>query len=573
MKQATKPTGKREAFGSRNVFIMSAIGSAVGLGNIWRFPYVAYEGGGGAFLIPYLCALLTAGIPLLFLDYAIGHRYRGSAPLAMRRLNRKAEALGWWQVLICVVIAVYYAVIIAWSAMYMWFSATLPWGKGKEGDFFTGDYLHAGDVANGLSFEFVGGVTIPTVVVWVAVIGIMILGVAKGIGRANMIFMPLLTVMFVVLVVQSLFLPGAVDGLNSFFTPNFEALKDPGVWASAYGHIFFSLSVAFGIMVTYSSYLKRRTDLTSSGLVVAFANSSFEILAGIGVFGALGFMAQAQGAGIDDVATSGVGLAFIAFPAIVSNAVGGQIIGVLFFGSLVFAGVTSLISILEVVVAAVQDKLGWGRKQAVLVVSIPLAIISILLFTTTTGLPMLDTIDAFVNAFGIMLVALITVIVVAIAHNKLPALARHLNARSSFLVGTTWRVLVGGVVPVLLGYMLINEIVTKMTEPYEGYPIWFLGIFGWGMAAALIVLSVVLSFVPWGQRSKLHDDVEYDEFLAQEGLAPKDAPDVPDAGPDQYPAGGPEALLPIGTVRRAPVVSAPGGTRRSRRAQAEGAGE
>ena len=118
MATASTQTRKREAFGSRNVFILSAIGSAVGLGNIWRFPYVAYEGGGGAFLIPYLCALLTAGIPLLFLDYAIGHRFRGSAPLAFRRMHRAAEPLGWWQVLICVVIAAYYAVIIAWAAMY-----------------------------------------------------------------------------------------------------------------------------------------------------------------------------------------------------------------------------------------------------------------------------------------------------------------------------------------------------------------------------------------------------------------------------------------------------------------------
>ncbi len=526
---------KREAFGSRNVFILSAIGSAVGLGNIWRFPYVAYEGGGGAFLIPYLCALLTAGIPLLFLDYAIGHRFRGSAPLAFRRLNRRAEALGWWQVLICVIIALYYAVIIAWSSMYTFFSATLAWGKGKEQEFFFETYLRNGDVADGLSFDFVGGVTIPAMVVWAVVIAIMALGVAKGIGRANLIFMPLLTVMFVVLVVQSLFLPGAMDGLSAFFTPDFEMLKDPAVWASAYGHIFFSLSVAFGIMVTYSSYLKRKTDLTGSGLVVGFANSSFEILAGIGVFAALGFMAQAAGSQVSEVATSGIGLAFIAFPTIVSNAAGGQIIGVLFFGSLVFAGITSMISILEVIVAALQDKLGWRRVPTVLIVTIPLAVISILLFTTTTGITMLDTADAFVNSFGIMLVALVTVIVVAVAYNKLPVLARHLNRRSSFHVGTTWRVLVGGVVPVMLGYMLINEFVAKLTEPYEGYPAWFVGIFGWGMAATLIVFAVAISCVPWSRNSRFHDDPDYDAFLQAEGLVPKETTLPPDAGPDDGP--------------------------------------
>jgi NSS family neurotransmitter:Na+ symporter len=431
MPSATTQSTTREAFGSRNVFILSAIGSAVGLGNIWRFPYVAYEGGGGAFLIPYLCALLTAGIPLLFFDYAIGHRFRGSSPLAFRRMHRAAEPLGWWQVLICVVIATYYAVIIAWAAMYTWFSAQISWGAGNEDDFFFKDFLQMGDVKGGISTQFVPQVGIPLIAVWVVVIIIMALGVKRGIGRANTVLMPLLTVMFAALVVQSLFLPGAVDGLNAFFTPNWEALADPGVWASAYGHIFFSLSVAFGIMVTYSSYLKRKTDLTGSGLVVAFANSGFEILAGIGVFAALGFMAQAQGTDVAHTATAGIGLAFVAFPTIVSQATGGSIIGVLFFGALVFAGITSLISVLEVVVAALQDKLGWGRVRTTLVVSIPVALISIAMFSTTTALAVLDTTDAFINAFGIMAVALVAVILVAWLLHRLAARRDHVNRRAS----------------------------------------------------------------------------------------------------------------------------------------------
>ncbi len=539
MSSATSQTPRREAFGSRNVFILSAIGSAVGLGNIWRFPYVAYEGGGGAFLIPYLCALLTAGIPLLFFDYAIGHRFRGSAPLAFRRLHRRAEPLGWWQVLICVVIAVYYAVIIAWAGMYTWFSAQLTWGPGNENDFFFTDFLQMADVAEvGLSTAFVPQVGIPLAVVWLVVIVIMGLGVKRGIGRANMILMPLLTVMFAILVVQSLFLPGALDGLNAFFTPNWEALADPAVWASAYGHIFFSLSVAFGIMVTYASYLKRKTDLTGSGLVVAFANSGFEILAGIGVFAALGFMAQAQGTEVSGVASSGIGLAFIAFPTIVSQATGGSIIGVLFFGALVFAGVTSLISILEVIVAALQDKLGWGRVRTTLIVSIPLAVISMALFSTTTALSVLDTTDAFVNAFGIMAVALVAVVVVAWLLRRLPALTDHLNRRSSFGVGRFWMLLVGALSPLVLGYLFVSELISKLSEPYGGYPSWFLGVFGWGMVIALVILAVLLSLLPWGGRSHAKDDPDYDAFLASEHYdADPETTATPVVGGEQRGAG------------------------------------
>lgn len=125
--------------------------------------------------------------------------------------------------------------------------------------------------------------------------------------------MPLLTVMFVILVITALFLPGSVKGLNALFTPDWSKLLEPTVWVAAYGQIFFSLSICFGIMITYSSYLKKQSDLTGSGLVVGFANSSFELLAGIGVFAALGFMATAAGKEVSDVATSGIGLAFIAF--------------------------------------------------------------------------------------------------------------------------------------------------------------------------------------------------------------------------------------------------------------------
>src|SRR5690625_6529633 len=153
--------------------------------------------------------------------------------------------------------------------------------------------------------------------------------------------------MFLVLVGIALTLDGAFSGLDALFTPNWAALLDPGVWIAAYGQIFFSLSVGFGIMITYSSYLKRRTNLTGSGLVVGFSNSGFEVLAGIGVFSALGFMAQAAGVTIEDVVTSGIGLAFVAFPEIISQGPAGlgPIIGVLFFGSLLFAGFTSMISI------------------------------------------------------------------------------------------------------------------------------------------------------------------------------------------------------------------------------------
>jgi NSS family neurotransmitter:Na+ symporter len=485
---------RRGAFSSRRVFILAAIGSAVGLGNIWRFPYVAYENGGGAFVVPYLVALLTAGIPFLLLDYALGHRHRGSAPLSFARLRRWTEGFGWWQVAICFVIAVYYAAVLAWALSYTFFSLDEAWGSDPEG-FFFGEFLQVGDVE--VTADVVPGVLVPLAIVWLAVVVVMALGVQRGIGAVSLIFIPVLVVAFGVLVVRALFLPGAGAGLDALFTPDWSALASASVWAAAFGQIFFSLSVGFGIMITYASYVRRREDLTGSGLVVGFSNSSFELLAGIGVFAALGFMAQANGVAVDEVASDGIGLAFIAFPAIISEAPGGALIGVLFFGSLVIAGLTSLISVIEVVISAVRDKFDTSRLTATLAVVVPTAVLSLVLFSTTSGIYVLDVVDHFVNQYGILVVALLSVLVVAWVVRALPTLADHLNVHGRPRVGTGWRLLTSVVAPLALTIVLVFALRDDLAEPYEGYPTWLLLVFGWLMVAALPLVGFLLARLKW----------------------------------------------------------------------------
>lgn len=503
MSTTVKKTARsRGEFASRRVFILAAIGSAIGLGNIWRFPYVAYENGGGAFIIPYLVALLTAGVPFLLLDYGLGHRYRGSAPLSFRRAHRGAEALGWWQVAICFVIAVYYAAVIAWAARYTFFSFDQAWGDDPEG-FLFGDFLQAGDPGVGL--DFVPGVAIPLVIVWLVVLAIMALGVQKGIGATSVVFIPVLLLTFGALVVAALTLPGAVDGLDALFAPNWAALGQTSVWVAAFGQIFFSLSVGFGVMITYASYVGRREDMTGAGLVVGFANSGFELLAGIGVFAALGFMAGASGVGVDEVATEGLGLAFVAFPAIISEAPAGAVIGVLFFGALVFAGITSLVSVIEVVVSAVRDKFEMTRFGASMAVGVPAAVVSTVLLGTTTGVFVLDIVDHFINRFGILLVAVVSMVLLTWVFRRTSVLRDHLNRDGSVPLGQWWLVLIGGLTPLALVFILVNEVIDNLATPYEDYPTWMLNTLGWGVAGAVIVIALLLSRVPWRPGTNLRD--------------------------------------------------------------------
>ena len=393
-----------------------------------------------------------------------------------------------------VIIGLYYAVVLGWAAIYTFFSFSKTWGD-KPVDFFVGEFLKMGDIAQGVSFDFVSLVTGPLIAVWVVALLVLALGVQKGIAKSSSILMPVLVVMFVALVVYSLTLPGAAKGLDALFTPDWSKLADPSVWIAAYGQIFFSLSICFGIMVTYSSYLKKDSDLTSTGLVVGFANSSFEVLAGIGVFAALGFMATAAGQEVSEVAKGGIGLAFFAFPTIINEAPMGTVLGVLFFGSLTFAALTSFISVIEVIIASIQDKLKMGRVTATFVVGVPMMIVSVILFGTTTGLPMLDVMDKFVNYFGIVAVAFAALIAI-VANGKLSTLGHHINKTSSFKVGTIWRLCII-VTTGVLAFMLLSEGVKVFTEGYEGYPNWFVDTFGWGMAIFLVFVAFILSRLPW----------------------------------------------------------------------------
>lgn len=492
--QQTKP--RRETWSGQTAFLISAIGSAIGLGNIWRFPGVAYANGGGAFLVPYLVSLVCVGIPILFLDYAIGHKLRGSPPWALRRMTAGGEFLGWFQVGVCFVIFIYYAAVVAWAASYAWHSITLAWGDDSQ-TFFLETFLQL-DGSDSVSWTPVLSVLVPLAVIWLFVLFIVGRGLTKGVELANRIFLPLLVVLFVVMVVRALFLPGAMEGLNAFFTPQWDQLTNPHVWLAAFAQIFYSLSVGFGIMATYASYLKPKSNLTGTGLVAGFANSSFELLAGIGVFAALGFMAHAQHVGVNELeGLTGPILSFVTFPQIISMMPGGPIFGVLFFTSLTLAGITSLLSLLQVVSGSIQDKFGVTPRKAAMIMGVPAMVLSLGLFGVRSGLNVLDVIDTFVNNIGVVASAMALCLLSAFAGPRLKGLRLHLNSVSSIRVPAFWDLVVGVVSPIVLGFMLISALIDYVMHGYDGHATSFVGMFGWGMLLAIIVFAVIMTVTKW----------------------------------------------------------------------------
>ncbi|MQA04494.1 MAG: sodium-dependent transporter [Streptosporangiales bacterium] len=488
----------RERWGSKVGFMLAAAGSAVGLGNIWRFPAVTYENGGGAFIIPYLVALVTAALPILMLEYGLGHRYRAGAPFTFRQIRRRWEWLGWWQTAVSFLVVTYYVTILGWCLSYMVYSFGTQWGDDPAG-FFIGSFLGTSADGDPSGFWQFGGlqlkVLLAVAIAWLLVYAILMRRVSKGIELAAKVFMPLLVVLLLIIVIRGITLPGAAVGLDVLFTPDFAALGNPAVWIAAYGQVFFSTSIAFGTMIAYSSYLQRKTDLTNSAAVVGLSNSGFEILAAVGVFSVLGFLANASGAQVTDVVESGVGLAFIAFPAIINELPGlNSLFGVLFFGALFIAGITSAVSILEPGIAAVREKFSLSRPAAVTILTGLAALIS-LLYVSKGGLFYLDTADRFLNNFGLVLCGLGEIVLVGWVARALNGMQTHLNATSYFKAGWWWKGSLLIITPLLLGSMTVYNLYTELTTRYEDYPLSGLIVIGWGAVVLSLAVAVLMQAV------------------------------------------------------------------------------
>lgn len=482
---------KREQWGSRTGFILAAVGSAVGLGNIWRFPYMAYENGGGAFFIPYLFAMLTAGIPFMILEFTLGHKYRSGAPKTLRALNSKFEWLGWFQVMISAIIAFYYVVVIAWAISFVYFAFNQSWGEDTNA-FFFGQFLNLADDSapsnlGGLQFNLL----LPLCLAWAATYFATYRGVKGGIEKVNKVLMPLLFVMVLLLIARIIFLPGALNGINWLLEPDFSKIWDLKVWSAAYGQIFFTLSVGFAIMLSYASYLPEKSDINNNAFMTVLMNCGFSILAGIMIFGALGYMANVQDKDLTEVVSSGVGLAFVTLPTAINLLPAPGVMGPLFFLALMFAGISSHISIAEAVITGLMDKLGWSRpKTATAFCGVGLVVS--LVFITQGGLLLLDLVDYFINNMALLASCLLELVLVGWLC-RLQDFREHANRISEFTIGNWWTLCIKFISIAMLVVILFNNIKTAFVENYGGYSTNEVTFIGWGMLATMLIVAIIIN--------------------------------------------------------------------------------
>ncbi|MBE6750733.1 MAG: sodium-dependent transporter [Ruminococcaceae bacterium] len=336
---------KRSNFTGKIGFVLAAAGSAVGLGNIWRFPYLAAKYGGGIFLLVYIALAVTFGFVLMCAEVAIGRKTGLSAIGAYKALDKRFGFVGWLASIVPMIILPYYSVIGGWVTKYISVYISGQAHAAADDSFF-GGFISSPIEPVGWFLLFIGITAL-----------IVLFGVEKGIERVSKWMMPILAILTVIIAIYGLFMPGAIDGLIYYIKPDFSHFSATTVLA-AMGQLFYSMSLAMGIMITYGSYMKKDIKLESSVRQIELFDTGIAFLAGLMIIPAV----FAFSGGDPEVLSKGAGLMFITLPKVFDSMTGGPVIGLLFFVMVFFAALTSSISLMETVVSIIKDKTKLGRK-------------------------------------------------------------------------------------------------------------------------------------------------------------------------------------------------------------------
>lgn len=442
---------KRSSFTGKIGFVLAAAGSAVGLGNIWRFPYLAAKYGGGIFLLVYILLSVTFGFSLMIAEIAIGRKTGLSAIGAFEKLNKKFTFVGYLGALIPALILPYYSVIGGWVTKYLALYVT---GGGSDAavDGYFGGFISSVEPI-GWFLIFIGVTAL-----------IVLLGVEKGIEKVSKVMMPVLVALSLFIAIYVCCMDGAGEGLEYYLIPNFDNFSVMTVVA-AMGQLFYSMSLAMGIMITYGSYMKREVNLESSVHQIEIFDTGIAFLAGLMIIPAVFAFSGGDPAAIK----AGPGLMFQTLPKVFDNMWGGHVLGAVFFILVLLAALTSSISLMETVVSIVRDKLHWNRKITCLVVFVGCVLLGlpstlgygVWESVRILGMQFLDFFDFISNSVLMPIAALFTAIFVGYVI-KPQAIIEEAELSGRFRMKKLFVVMIKYVAPVCLLVILISSILSAM---------------------------------------------------------------------------------------------------------------
>lgn len=445
-------TEKRSSFTGKIGFVLAAAGSAVGLGNIWRFPYLAAKYGGGIFLLIYIILAVTFGFSLMCAEIALGRKTGKSAIGAFRELDKRFSFVGVIASIIPAIILPYYSVIGGWVTKYLTVFVSGHVTEAAQDGFFE-SFISKPAEPVGWFLLFIGLTSV-----------VVLFGVQKGIEKVSKVMMPVLIVLTVFVAGYSMFMPGALEGVKYYLLPDFSKFSATTVLA-AMGQLFYSMSLAMGIMITYGSYMKKDVGLESSVKQIEIFDSAVAFLAGLmiipAVFSFSGGDQQALG--------KGPGLMFVTLPKVFDSMKGGSVIGFVFFLLVLLAALTSSISLMETVVSIVQDKFGLNRKATCLIVfavSVLLGIPSSLGYgvldsVKLLGMSILDMFDFVSNSVLMPIVAFATCIFVGYII-KPQSLIDEVELTGEFKRKKLFTVIIKYVAPIFIVLILISSVLDTL---------------------------------------------------------------------------------------------------------------
>lgn len=444
----------RSTFSGKIGFVLAAAGSAVGLGNLWRFPYLAAKYGGGIFLLVYILLAVTFGFALMIAEIALGRKTGLSVAGAYKKLNRKWAFLGYLSAAVPIIILPYYSVIGGWVTKYI---GTYVSGQGTaaaQPDYFG---------------HFISQTWQP--IIWFAVFVlatavIVFFGVEKGIERVSKVMMPILVVLSIAIAIFVITRPGSSVGLKYYLVPDFSKLSSK-TFLAAIGQLFYSMSLAMGIMITYGSYMKKEVDLEKSVHQIELFDTGFALIAGLMIVPGVAVFSGS----VDNLNASGPGLMFQVLPQVFHNMPGGHIIGGLFFILVLFAALTSSISLMETVVSIFQDRTRLKRRTLVVLVTIGTLLIGLLsslgfgalsfIQPLGEGSSLLDFFDFISNSVMMPIVALLTCIFVGYVI-KTKTISDEVRLSSKFRGEKLFVVMIKYIAPIGLVLILVSSVLSGL---------------------------------------------------------------------------------------------------------------
>ncbi|XP_033126430.1 sodium- and chloride-dependent glycine transporter 1-like isoform X2 [Anneissia japonica] len=524
---------ERGNWGGKLDFMLSTIGFAVGLGNVWRFPYLCYDNGGGAFLIPYCMMLFCAGLPLFFLELGFG-QFAGLGCISIWKISPIFKGLGWGMVVITAMVCCYYNIVISYTIFFLFasFTSELPW-KSCDHEWNTDKCLVVNSSAvynssrewpsqeywdnhvlqRSSGMEEMGKIrwqlALCLLLAWVVVFGCIAKGV-KSSGKVVYFTATFPYVVLFILLIRGLTLPGALDGIKFYVSPKFHLLKNPKVWKDAAVQIFYSLGPAWGGLHTLASYNKFRNNCHRDAIIVALTNCGTSVFAGFVIFSIIGFMAHDAGVPVGEVVKSGPGLAFVVYPEAVSRMPGAPFWSIVFFFMLFTLGLDSQFVMMETIITAICDELKNYFKniyQHKLKITLAFCVVGFLLglpHVTEGGIYLLTLMDTYSAGFSLLLIALLEIVCVIYIYDY-RQFVKNMTYMLGFAPNIYWLITWIVVGPSIIIFIFIFFCLGYEPLTYDGY-VYSKGAeaLGWLMVLAAIIPIVVFAvYEVWKQEGTL----------------------------------------------------------------------